>query len=81
MKGQGQKGGVCRQKSQIAKKKVEKAHSITQDTNIKATHSCRWNISGTVMLATKVCPPWLGDVSDISSKFTNWPTSGPETCA
>jgi len=38
MKGQGQKGGVCRQKSQIAKKKVEKAHSITQDTNIKATH-------------------------------------------
>jgi len=37
MKGQGQKGGVCRQKSQITKK-VKKAHFITQDTNIKATH-------------------------------------------
>ena len=34
---QGQKGGVCRHKSQITKK-VKKAHSITQDTNIKATH-------------------------------------------
>lgn len=53
----------------------EKGFAMPQQKNIELhTFSCNLGSWGTAAAPADVTPPWLEDVSDLSSNFTNDPT-------